>query len=202
MKERLARPAALQQGASKVNAQSASLSLYQFKTCPFCIKVRQEIHALALPIARLDAQHDEQNRQALLQGRGATKVPCLKITEANGSVRWLSESGAMVDYLSGRFAGPFQKGLCRIAGPDAKLAQRPIDHLPSRTLGPATGTAALGKRCIKDLSGAVQAASASRGHTGLVLQKLEIADAFSHAALDIAIGHSVAKANNHGALEP
>ncbi|MBT9494262.1 MAG: glutathione S-transferase N-terminal domain-containing protein [Paucibacter sp.] len=107
LKERLTRPAALQRSAERqaeVDAQCASLALYQFKTCPFCIKVRREMDALALPIARLDAQHDESNRAALLQGSGATKVPCLRITGADGSVQWLSESGAIVDYLRGRFA--------------------------------------------------------------------------------------------------
>ncbi|MDC8772047.1 glutaredoxin family protein [Roseateles albus] len=108
LKERLARPAPMQRSAeaqAKVDQQCASLALYQFKTCPFCIKVRQEIHALALPIAQLDAQHDEGNKATLMQGSGATKVPCLKITEADGSVQWLGESGAIIAYLRGRFAG-------------------------------------------------------------------------------------------------
>ncbi len=108
LKERLTRPAALQRSAERqaeVDAQCASLALYQFKTCPFCIKVRREMDALALPIARLDAQHDEQHRAALLKGSGTTKVPCLRITDAGGSVQWLSESGAIVEYLRGRFAG-------------------------------------------------------------------------------------------------
>lgn len=108
LKERLSRPAAIKRSAerqAKVDRQCTELALYQFKTCPFCIKVRQEVHALALPIAQLDAQHDEGNRAALMQGSGATKVPCLKITEADGSAKWLSESGAIIAYLRGRFAG-------------------------------------------------------------------------------------------------
>ena len=107
LKERLTRPAAVQRSAEKqldVDRQSAGLTLYQFKTCPFCIKVRQEIHALALPIALQDAQHDEQHRAALLKGSGATKVPCLKITDANGQVQWMNESAAIIGYLRGRFA--------------------------------------------------------------------------------------------------
>ncbi|WP_310389157.1 glutathione S-transferase N-terminal domain-containing protein [Roseateles sp.] len=108
LKERLTRPAPMQRAAAQqteIDVQCASLALYQFKTCPFCIKVRREMDALALPIARLDAQHDERNRAALMQGSGATKVPCLKITEADGSVQWLGESGAIIAYLRGRFAG-------------------------------------------------------------------------------------------------
>ncbi|MCX2860907.1 glutathione S-transferase N-terminal domain-containing protein [Paucibacter sp. PLA-PC-4] len=107
LKERLSRPAALQRPAEQqadVDRQCAGLALYQFTTCPFCIKVRQEMHRLALPIKRLDAQHEAEHRIALQQGSGASKVPCLKITDASGTVQWLSESGAIIAYLRGRFA--------------------------------------------------------------------------------------------------
>ncbi|MDD2843880.1 MAG: glutathione S-transferase N-terminal domain-containing protein [Rhodoferax sp.] len=95
------RAPALQQA---VNQQCQSLVLYQFTTCPFCIKVRQEMRRLSLPIERRDAQHHLQNRDALLQGAGTVKVPCLKITDANGHSQWLFESGAIIRYLQGRFA--------------------------------------------------------------------------------------------------
>lgn len=95
------RASALQQA---VNQQCQSLVLYQFTTCPFCIKVRQEMRRLSLPIERRDAQHHLQNRDALLQGAGTVKVPCLKITDANGHSQWLFESGAIIRYLQGRFA--------------------------------------------------------------------------------------------------
>ena len=107
-KERLTRPTAVQRAPeqqAEVDRQcKEGLALYQFNTCPFCIKVRQEMRRLALPITRLDAQHETQNRSALLQGAGTAKVPCLQITDASGSVRWLNESGAIIDYLRGRFA--------------------------------------------------------------------------------------------------
>ncbi len=35
----------------------------------------------------------------------ATKAPCLRITDADASVQWLSESRAIVEYLRERFAG-------------------------------------------------------------------------------------------------
>jgi glutaredoxin len=87
-----------------VNQQCQSLVLYQFTTCPFCIKVRQEMRRLSLPIERRDAQHHPQNRDALLQGVGTVKVPCLRITDAHGQSQWLFESGAIISYLQGRFA--------------------------------------------------------------------------------------------------
>ncbi|MCF8159082.1 MAG: glutathione S-transferase N-terminal domain-containing protein [Polaromonas sp.] len=87
-----------------VDQQCQSLVLYQFTTCPFCIKVRQEMRRLSLPIERRDAQHHQQNRDDLQKGAGTVKVPCLKITDANGQSQWLAESGAIISYLQGRFA--------------------------------------------------------------------------------------------------
>lgn len=107
LKERLTQPAGMQRAPAAqaaVDLQCQSLALYQFSTCPFCIKVRQEMRRLSLPIEKRDAQHNKANREALIEGSGATKVPCLKITEANGQTRWLQDSGAIVAYLRERFA--------------------------------------------------------------------------------------------------
>jgi glutaredoxin len=95
------RPPALQQ---QVDQACRDLVLYQFRTCPFCIKVRQEMRRLSLDIESRDAQEDPQNRVALLQGGGQVMVPCLKITDASGASEWLYESGKIIDYLRGRFA--------------------------------------------------------------------------------------------------
>ncbi|MES2947674.1 MAG: glutaredoxin domain-containing protein [Pseudomonadota bacterium] len=89
---------------AQVDQQCGSLALYQFQTCPFCIKVRQEMCSLSLNIERRDAQKDVKNRADLIQGVGQPKVPCLKITDAAGNTQWLVESGAIIAYLRGRFA--------------------------------------------------------------------------------------------------
>jgi glutaredoxin len=106
LKERLTNPEGVQRDAAAqaaVDVQCQSLALYQFNTCPFCIKVRQEMRRLSLPIEKRDAQHHAANRDELQQGSGATKVPCLKITEANGQVRWLQDSNAIMAHLRERF---------------------------------------------------------------------------------------------------
>jgi glutaredoxin len=106
LKERLTNPEGVQRDAAAqtaVDQQCQSLALYQFNTCPFCIKVRQEMRRLSLPIEKRDAQHNAANREELLQSSGATKVPCLKITEANGQTRWLQDSNAIVAHLRERF---------------------------------------------------------------------------------------------------
>jgi len=106
LKETLTRPKGLSRppaAQEKADQQCQSLVLYQYKTCPFCIKVRQEISRLSLTITRIDAQHEGPDRQALLQGGGQAKVPCLKITDAAGNSRWLYDSEKIVAYLRGRF---------------------------------------------------------------------------------------------------
>jgi glutaredoxin len=87
-----------------VDAQSRNLVLYQFKTCPFCIKVRREVNRLSLTIEMRDAQKNPQHRADLLQGGGQIKVPCLQIKDEQGNVQWLYESSEINKYLHQRFA--------------------------------------------------------------------------------------------------
>jgi glutaredoxin len=92
------------QDQQRVDEQTRNMVLYQFRTCPFCIKVRREIRRLSLDIKLLDAQHDEQNRTELMLGGGTVKVPCLKITDAQGNSQWMYESSIINAYLHERFA--------------------------------------------------------------------------------------------------
>lgn len=85
-----------------VNISAQGLSLYQFYACPFCIKVRRRIHALNAPIKLCDAQNDNRKRQELSAEGGRLKVPCLRIEE-DGKVRWMYESGDIINYLDQRF---------------------------------------------------------------------------------------------------
>jgi glutaredoxin len=88
----------------QVDLQCLGLALYQFGTCPFCVKVRREIHRLSLNIELRDARKDQQHRAALLQGGGQIKVPCLKITDEQGNSQWMYESSDIIRYLQERFA--------------------------------------------------------------------------------------------------
>ena len=97
----MTRPAAVQ---TQVDQDCQDIVLYQYKTCPFCIKVRQEMRRLSLNISRLDAQAEGTNREDLVRGGGRAKVPCLKITDQAGKTQWMYESGEIINYLRGRFA--------------------------------------------------------------------------------------------------
>lgn len=107
LKERLTAPAGLVREAAaqaEVERQCRGLALYQFTTCPFCIKVRQEMRRLSLPIELRDARSDPVHRAALLEGGGKPMVPCLRIREAGGAERWMYESDDIVAYLRQRFS--------------------------------------------------------------------------------------------------
>lgn len=88
----------------QVDEETSKLALYQFRTCPFCIKARRKIKRLSLNIELLDAQKNPEHRHALLQGGGHIKVPCLRITEDDGRIRWMYESDEIIKYLEDRFA--------------------------------------------------------------------------------------------------
>jgi len=90
------RQAADQQQLDQITRQ---LALYQFKTCPFCMKVRREIKRQSMKVEVRDAQHDPLHREQLLQGGGQIKVPCLRVTQADGSATWIYESAAVIKYL-------------------------------------------------------------------------------------------------------
>ena len=107
LKEQLSKPKGVVRSAAdqaRVDAECRQLALYQFNTCPFCIKVRQEMRRLSLNVDQRDAQHSAENRQALLAQGGKSKVPCLKITDADNQSRWLYDSKTIIAYLQQRFA--------------------------------------------------------------------------------------------------
>ena len=86
-----------------LNSASEKLALYQFRACPFCIKVRKQMARLGLPVETRDAQHDKNHRTALEAGGGKIKVPCLLIQHDDGREEWLYESSAINEWLRERF---------------------------------------------------------------------------------------------------
>ena len=87
-----------------IDNDARKLVLYQFRTCPFCIKTRRAIKRLSLNIEIRDAQHDDDNRQQLLHGGGQIKVPCLVVNDESQGKTWMYESSDIIDYLQTRFA--------------------------------------------------------------------------------------------------
>ncbi|MCB1875026.1 MAG: glutathione S-transferase N-terminal domain-containing protein [Chromatiales bacterium] len=93
------RPKLDQPQQEALNDKTKGLTLYQFKTCPFCVKVRVRATRLGIQLNKRDAQHDSQAREELLAGGGEVKVPCLRIEGEKGEKQWMYESDAIVSYL-------------------------------------------------------------------------------------------------------
>lgn len=87
----------------QIDGETQDLTLYQYKACPFCVKVRRAMKRAALNIETKDAKRCATSKEELLAGGGQLKVPCLRIRE-NGEERWMYESSDIIDYLNGRFA--------------------------------------------------------------------------------------------------
>lgn len=103
----LTRPAKKQrspEAQAQVDLEAKSLALYQFNACPFCIKVRRALHKLNVSVVLHDINKSPADEQELIKKGGQRKVPCLRITETDGSERWLYESNDIIHYLETRFA--------------------------------------------------------------------------------------------------
>ncbi|WP_019022454.1 MULTISPECIES: glutathione S-transferase N-terminal domain-containing protein [unclassified Thioalkalivibrio] len=104
--EKVTRPRGIQRDPeeqARVDEQTRALALYHFPACPFCIKARRAMQRLSLDIELRNAQPAGEHRETLQTEGGKLQVPCLRIEEEDGSVRWLYESGAIIDYLESRF---------------------------------------------------------------------------------------------------
>ena len=96
----IVRDAAAQQ---EIDAVTATMSMYQFKTCPFCVKVRREFKRQSLNIELRDAKDDAEIKAELVREGGRHKVPCLRIEKPDNSVEWLYESNDIIAYLKNQF---------------------------------------------------------------------------------------------------
>ena len=89
---------------ANVDQQAASLTLYQYEACPFCVKVRRSMKRQALTIATRDVKRSESAKEELLTGGGDLKVPCLRIDQGEQGYQWMYESEDIIQYLENRFA--------------------------------------------------------------------------------------------------
>ena len=88
----------------EIDAVTATMSMYQFKTCPFCVKVRREFKRQSLNIELRDAKDDAEIKAELVREGGRHKVPCLRIEKPDNSVEWLYESNDIIDHLQNKFS--------------------------------------------------------------------------------------------------
>ena len=87
----------------QLDTATASMALYQFRQCPFCVKTRRTIRRLGLNIEARDARNDPRWNQELISEGGKYQVPCLRLEKADGSHEWLYDSKTIISYLEKRF---------------------------------------------------------------------------------------------------
>lgn len=90
-----------EQGDSQVQ-KIEGLALYQYDTCPFCMRVRMSMRSLGIEIELRDTRRDAKFAEEVYAATGRSTVPVLRIDEGD-DVRWLPESSDIVAYLRQRF---------------------------------------------------------------------------------------------------
>jgi glutaredoxin len=87
-----------------VDAKTARMSLYQFKACPFCVKVRRKLRKYSLNVELRDAKNNALFKDELIREGGKHKVPCLRIEDATLNVRWMYSSDDICSFLKEEFS--------------------------------------------------------------------------------------------------
>lgn len=82
-----------------IDDQARNLILYQYKACPFCVKVRRTIKRQSLSIETRDVKRSDTAKEELLAGGKILKVPCLRIEDDQGQIRWMYDSSDIIGYL-------------------------------------------------------------------------------------------------------
>ena len=83
------------------SAGASKLALYHYDGCPFCGIVRRAIDALGSEVELRNILEDRERRRELVEATGRQTVPCLRIEDALGEVRWMFESREIIAYLDG-----------------------------------------------------------------------------------------------------
>ncbi len=88
---------------AELDTITATMKMYQFRQCPFCVKTRRNIRRLGLNIELRDARNDPKWNSELINEGGKYQVPCLRLVKADGSSEWLYGSDNIIGYLDERF---------------------------------------------------------------------------------------------------
>ena len=84
---------------AKIDAAMSGMSLYQFRACPFCVKVRRHLRRRSLNIELRDARDNIEIKNELVREGGKHMVPCLRIETDAKNIRWLYESDDICAFL-------------------------------------------------------------------------------------------------------
>ncbi len=86
-----------------VDRESRHIQLYYSRHCPSAVSVRRHCIKLGLRVVEKDVDKVNAFRNELVNGGGASVVPCLRI-EKGSHADWLYGEDAIQSYLNHRFA--------------------------------------------------------------------------------------------------
>lgn len=102
-----------QQQQKQLDDLTRHLYVYEMQACPFCVKVRREIHRLGLNIHTINVKQSKPELDRLINEGGKFQVPCLRIDAAaesnhtknvgragvNQTHTWLYESDQIIEHI-------------------------------------------------------------------------------------------------------
>jgi len=89
----------MQNNAVETKPSPSSLILYHRDMCMFCWRVQQVINKLGIEVESRNIWQDAESERELVEARGQTTVPVLRIVDDEGDSAWLPESSDIIDYL-------------------------------------------------------------------------------------------------------
>ena len=105
--DRVTRPTPLTRSETDqqaIDEKCKNMTLHQYPSCPFCIRVKRNMTRLNLHIRLADPRKDPQSMKLLQEEGGKVQVPCLQIVDENGRSTWMYESADINSYLEQQFS--------------------------------------------------------------------------------------------------
>tara|TARA_B100001996_G_scaffold369611_1_gene343210 strand:- start:573 stop:944 length:372 start_codon:yes stop_codon:yes gene_type:complete len=84
----------------KIDAITSNMEIYEFRACPFCVRVRRFMKKNNISILTKDARKNKEYADELINGGGKLQVPCLYIKKEGDNPKWLYESKDIIVFLS------------------------------------------------------------------------------------------------------
>ncbi|MBM94998.1 MAG: glutaredoxin [Oceanospirillaceae bacterium] len=88
---------------NSIDRESRRMQLYFSRHCPSAVAVRRHCQKLGLRIVEKDVDRVDCFRNELINGGGASLVPCMRV-EAKENTQWLYGEEAIVSYVDSRFS--------------------------------------------------------------------------------------------------
>lgn len=102
-----------QQQQKQLDDLTRHLYVYEMLACPFCVKVRREIHRLGLNIETINVKQSKREMDRLINEGGKFQVPCLRIgppfkpdsikntdkSNDDQAYKWLYESDQIIEHI-------------------------------------------------------------------------------------------------------